>query len=80
MDEHGYKIFTKEQYKEYILSHMKNIDIVRQMAEHIDALWKKVSKGHNFIIGVGKGELMFYSPEYFDKYILGDKPEPGGVD
>ncbi len=68
----GYKIFTKDKFKEYMLSKMKDCNISKDYIKRLDKTWNVFSKGFNFIIGVGQEDhLMFYNPEYFSKEILG---------
>ncbi|WP_051540311.1 hypothetical protein [Clostridium ihumii] len=66
-----YRIFTKDDYKRYRLSGMKAREISKGAIECINDSFEKIGKGENFVIGVGRDSLMFYSIEYFNKNILG---------
>ncbi|RUT55713.1 hypothetical protein NPD9_1704 [Clostridium botulinum] len=69
-----YKIFTRDDYKRYRLSRMKASNITTGTIKFIEDSWNKISKGYNFIIGVGKEEqLMFYSVQYFNEHVLNGK-------
>ncbi|WP_053293670.1 hypothetical protein [Clostridium botulinum] len=68
----GYRIYTKEDYKRYLLSNSKACDmkcIINSFEEH----WQRMSKGYNFIVGVGKEDrsMMVYSVEHFNDNVLG---------
>lgn len=66
----AFKIFTKEDYKRYRLRGLDAPSISRGTLKTIDKTWNKISKGYNFVIGVGKNDIMFYSVEYFNDNIL----------
>ncbi|MGU9539248.1 hypothetical protein ACQX0N_09740 [Clostridium tepidum] len=70
-----YRIFTKDDYKRYTLSRMKASNIKKDTVKFISERWENISKGYNFIIGVGKNELMFYSVSYFNEHVLDEKDE-----
>ncbi|EPY2286628.1 hypothetical protein ACXAT6_003907 [Clostridium sporogenes] len=70
-----YKIFTRDDYKRYRLSRMKAPSITAGFIKTIEDSWLQTSKGYNFIIGVGKNELMFYSVSYFNEHVLNEKDE-----
>ncbi|MGX7745682.1 hypothetical protein [Rhodopseudomonas parapalustris] len=76
-----YKIFTKDDYVRYNLSALKACEQDSNIVDNIINLWDKISKGYNFIIGVGiNTDLMFYSVEYFNDNVLGQKKaDPEGV-
>lgn len=68
----GYKIFTKEDFKRYMLSKANASEINKRFISVINEDWDKIRKGYNFIIAVGQdNNLMFYSVEYFNQKILG---------
>ncbi|KEH91575.1 hypothetical protein Z962_p0102 (plasmid) [Clostridium botulinum C/D str. BKT12695] len=72
----GYRIYTKEDYKRYLLANSKaecNMNgIIKNFEEH----WQRISKGYNFIVGVGKeSSMMVYSVEYFNDNVLGDSED-----
>lgn len=68
----GYIILTKDDYKRYMLSFMKPCDITTKYIKILDENWQIISKGFNFIIGIGQvDDLMFCSVEYFNEKILG---------
>jgi len=67
-----YKIFTKDDYKRYRVSKLRAENINEGCIKKIDSAWQSISKGFNFIIGVGQeDDLMFWSVEYFNNKILG---------
>ena len=66
----GYRVFTKEDYKRYMLSRVGAQSITKSYIKHINDEWKILSQGLNFIIGVGYKNLMFYSAKCFNNHIL----------
>ncbi|WP_231169737.1 hypothetical protein [Clostridium botulinum] len=68
----GYRIYTKEDYKRYLLSNSK-AHYMKGIIEDFEKRWETISKGYNFIIGVGKEDksMMVYSVEYFNDNVLG---------
>lgn len=65
-----FKIFTKEDHKRYMLKDAEASKVDRQL-KLANKMWNEISKGYNFIIGVGKNDMMFYSVEYFSNEVLG---------
>lgn len=71
-----YRIFTKDDYIRYVLSRRKASSITKGAITQFKELWEGISKGYNFIIGIGQyNNLMFYSVECFNEHILGNKEE-----
>lgn len=67
-----YKVFTKDDYKRYVLSNQKAYNITNAFIKQCNERWEHISKGFNFIIGVGlEDNLMFYSVESFNSNVLG---------
>ncbi len=64
-----FKIFTKEDHKRYMLKDAEDNEVSKRL-KLADKVWGEISKGYNFIIGVGKDEVMFYSVEYFNNNVL----------
>lgn len=67
-----YKIVTQSDFIGYKLSKLSAVQITKNTVNNLKRSWDKMSCGFNFMIAVGKEELMFYSPQYFSKNILGD--------
>lgn len=71
-----YRIFTKDDYIRYVLSRRKASGITKGVITQFKESWEGISKGYNFIIGIGQyNNLMFYSVGYFNEHILGNKEE-----
>lgn len=67
----GYKLFTKDKFKEYMLSKMKDCNISEDYIKGLDKNWNNISKGFNFAIAVGQEDhLMFYSVMKFNNDVL----------
>lgn len=69
MSEFEYKVVTKEDFIRYKLNNMKASMINKNTMDMLVEKWDKTRNGFNFMIAVGKEELMFYSVEYFNKHI-----------
>lgn len=68
----SYRIYTKEDYRRYLLSNYK-IGELETILRHFEEHWQTISKGYNFIIGIGKEDrtMDIYDIGYFNNKVLG---------
>lgn len=65
-----YRVITRDDFIRYRLSKLSANQITDCTVNNLKKHWDKISCGFNFMIGIGKEDLIFYHPKFFSKNIL----------
>ena len=66
---YGYKIVTKDGFISYHMNNKKPSMINENSFKEAESMWNKIRKGYNFVIAVGKEDLIFYSVKKFNEHL-----------